>query len=112
MDGKINRCFERLGSKVLFVDWSHAKRGYPHRNLANILPTLHLEGGPVPYLVMPDASHEAAVDCADHIERLAVDRWMPQWLKRVFKKLIAIELEWAAQCLNLDEPDGIRWRDV
>ena len=101
-----------LGSQVLFVDWSHAARGYERHDLATLLPTFHLEGGPAPYLVMPDGGHEAALGCAQHIRRLAVDRGMPPWLKRVFMQLIAIELEWAARCLNLDEPDGARWRDI
>lgn len=101
-----------LGSRVIFVDWSHAARGYDRHDLGTALPTVYLEGGPAPYLVMPDGGYEAAIGCAVHVIRLAVDRWMPEWLTRVFKQLIAIELEWAARCLNLDEPDGIRWRDV
>ena len=95
-----------LGSRVMFVDWSHAKRGSERHDLAYVLPTLYLEGGPLPYGVMPDGGPEAAVGCAGHIKRLSVDSRMPQWLKEVFKKLIAIELAWAARCLNLDEPDG------
>lgn len=101
-----------LGSRCLFVDWSHAARGSGRYDLAYLLPTLYLEGGPVPYLVMPDGGSEAAMGCAGHIRRLAIDRGMPPWLKRVFQQIIAIELEWAARCLNLDEPDGIRWRDM
>jgi hypothetical protein len=101
-----------LGSRVIFVDWSHAARGYGRHDLATVLPTLHLESGPAPYVVMPDGGHEAAMGCAGHIYRLAVDRRMPQWLKKVFEKLIAIELEWVSKCLNLDEPDGIRWRNI
>lgn len=105
-----NVCF--LGSKVIFVDWSHAARGSGLHDLATVLPTLYLEGGPAPYLVMSDGGGEAATGCAGHIQRLAVDRWMPQWLERVFRQIIAIELEWAAWCLGLDEPDGTRWRDI
>ncbi|MBN9381261.1 MAG: hypothetical protein J0H74_10860 [Chitinophagaceae bacterium] len=105
-----NVCF--VDSKVVFVDWSHAAKGNGLHNLATIVPTLYLEGGPAPYMIMPDGGGEAATGCADHIQRLAVDRGMPVWLKRVFKQIIAIELEWAAQCLKLDEPDGARWRDI
>jgi hypothetical protein len=105
-----NICF--LGPKVIFVDWSHAARGSGLHDLAGVLPTLYLEGGPDPYKMMPDGGGEAAGKCAEHIERLVIDRWMPEWLKGVFKKLIAIELEWAARCLGLDEPDGVRWRDL
>lgn len=101
-----------LGSKIIFVDWSHASRGYGLHDLASVLPTLYLEGGPDPYQIMPNGGGEAALSCAGLIERLSTDHGMPQWLRRVFRQLIAIELEWAAQCLNLDEPDGIRWRAV
>lgn len=105
-----NICF--LGTQIVFVDWSHASRGYGRHDLASLLPTLYLEGGPAPYRVMPDGGGEAAAGCARLIERVLADQQMPPWLRKVFRKLIAIELEWAAQCLNLDEPDGIRWEAV
>lgn len=105
-----NVCF--LGSRVIFVDWSHAAKGYGLHDLAGVLPTLYLEGGAAPYQIMPGGGREAAGICAGHIGRLAKDHEMPQWLKIVFKKLIAIELEWAARCLNLDEPDGVQWKDL
>lgn len=96
-----------LDSKPIFVDWSNAARGYALHDQATLLPTLHMEGGPRPYLVMPDGGREAASGSAMHIQRLMLDRSMPEWLKIVFTQIIAIELEWAAQCLGLDEPDGI-----
>ncbi|KQC00842.1 phosphotransferase [Pedobacter sp. Hv1] len=105
-----NICF--LDSQVMFVDWSHAAQGNDLHDLASVLPTLYLEGGPAPYQVMPEAGSEAALSCARHITRLTVQHAMPPWLKNVFKKLIAIELEWAAHCLELDEPDGISWRSI
>jgi hypothetical protein len=96
-----------LDSKVVFVDWSHASRGYGRHDLATLLPTFHLEGGPAPYEVMPDGGGEAAVACAAHVYRLAADGGMPEWLKAVFRRLIAIELEWAAKCLGLSGLDGV-----
>ena len=95
-----------LGSQVKFVDWSHAARGSDTYNLAQVLPTLHLEGGPIPYDVMPNGGSHAASSCANLIRRLDADHAMPGWLKDVFKRLIAIELEWAASCLGLPKPDG------
>jgi len=100
------------GSQIIFVDWSHAARGNALRDLAKLLPTLYLEGGPAPYLVMPNGGSEAALACAGHVERLLTDRSMPQWLKKVFTQLIAIELEWTAQCQGLEKPDGIRWGSI
>jgi hypothetical protein len=96
-----------LGSQVKFVDWSHAGRGSRTYNLAQVLPTLHLEGGPAPYDVMPNGGSHAASVCASSIRRLAMDQGMPGWLKDVFRRLIAIELEWAAICLGLPKPDGV-----
>lgn len=95
-----------LGSQVKFVDWSHAARGSSTYNLAQVLPTLHLEGGPIPFDVMPNGGGHAALMCADLIRRRATDQGMPGWLKDVFTRLIAIELEWAARCLALPNPDG------
>ncbi|RZS72301.1 phosphotransferase [Pseudobacter ginsenosidimutans] len=101
-----NICIE--GSQVIFVDWSHAGRGNKHHDLGNLLPTLHLEGGPAPYLVMPEGGVVAASGAAALTQRLLADQSMPEWLKKVFIKLIAIDLEWASQCLGIDLPDEIK----
>lgn len=101
-----------IKSKAIFVDWSNAVNGSPDYDLANLLPTLYLEGGPNPYEIMPNAANLATHICATHIQRLSKTSSMPLWLNVVFKKLIAIELEWTAQCLNLDKPDGIKWKQI
>ena len=93
-----------LNGQVVLVDWSHAAKGNPANDLAYLLPTLYLEGGPAPYQLMPDGGGYAAMLAAMHIRRLEWDSGMPQWLKNVFIKLIAIELEWAAQSLGIDKP--------
>jgi len=105
-----NICF--VDSQIIFVDWSHAARGNGRHDLSTLLPTLYLEGGPDPYEVIPDGGSEASLGCAVLIRRLIEDQSMPQWLKNVFKKLIAIELEWAANCLGFDKPDGMQWRTI
>lgn len=99
-------------NKVIFVDWSNAAIGSAEHDLANLLPTLHLEGGPLPFQILPNATNQAAYICATHIKRLSKSSTMPSWLMTVFKKLIAIEFEWATQCLNLDKPDGINWNQI
>lgn len=99
-------------NKVVFVDWSNAAIGSAEHDLANLLPTLHLEGGPLPFQILPNASNQATYICATHIKRLSKNSTMPLWLMTVFKKLIAIEFEWATQCLNLDKPDGINWNQI
>lgn len=105
-----NICF--LNNQVVFVDWSCAASGNKNHDLATLLPTLYLEGGPHPYTIMPDGSSYASALCAGHIKRLGERGAMPNWLVGVFKKLIAIELEWAAKCLGLEKPDGISWNAI
>jgi hypothetical protein len=100
-----NICF--AGAHVMFVDWSHAARGSASYDLATLLPTLYLEGGPNPYDIMPDGGGYASLGCAALIKRLVEDHSMPEWLKKVFKKLIGIELEWAAGCLGLEKVDNL-----
>jgi hypothetical protein len=101
-----------VDSRAIFVDWSHAARGNARQNIALILPSLHLEGGPAPFQIMPDGGGEAALGCAKLVERLSSDATMPDWLKNVFRRLIAIQLQWASQCLGVKEPDGLAWRDI
>lgn len=97
-----------LNNRVKFVDWSHAAIGSASHDLCTLLPTLHLEGGPSPYSVMPNGGSEAAAQGAAHIVRLLTQRSsMPEWLKEVFKKIIAIELSWAAACLDLPGPVNV-----
>lgn len=105
-----NICF--VDSQVIFVDWSHAARGNSFLDLASLLPSLHLEGGLAPYQVMPDGGSVAASQSSEHIRRIIANTSMPEWLKIVFNKLIAIELEWAADCLGLEKPDGIQWHAI
>lgn len=89
------------GSQVIFVDWSHAARGNGRHDLASVLPTLHLEGGPDPYQLMPEGGSHASAASAMHIRRLLEDSSMPEWLRAVFVRIIGVELEWVARCLGL-----------
>ncbi|GAA2758947.1 phosphotransferase [Actinopolymorpha rutila] len=98
--------------RVVFVDWSHASRGSAEHDLALLLPTLHLEGGPMPYDVLPTAGGWAAAGGALLARRVLDERGAPGWLVNVFVRLIAIDLAWAASCLDLPRPDGIDWRSI
>jgi hypothetical protein len=100
-----NICIE--AERVVFVDWSHVSRGRAEQNLALLLPTLHLEGGPLPYDVMPAGGGWAAAGCALLVRRVLDERGLPPWLASVFVRLAAIDLSWAASCLGLPRPDGI-----
>jgi hypothetical protein len=105
-----NVCFR--GSDVVFVDWAEAMRGNPAYDLAWALPTLHLEGGPRPFEIFPAGGEWAAWLSGMHVKRACTDRSAPQWLVNVFKRLVAIELEWAAAALRLPQVDGPNWREI
>lgn len=55
-----NMCFRADGSGVL-VDWNLAAAGNGRLDVAFWLPSLHLEGGPMPNTILPDAGPEAAI---------------------------------------------------
>lgn len=105
-----NLCFR--GSSVVFVDWAEAMRGNPDYDLAYVLPTLQLEGGPRPFDVFPEGGAWAALLSGMLIKRACTDRSAPNWLIAVFKRLVAIELEWAAASLELPPIDGPSWREI
>lgn len=105
-----NVCFR--GSGVVFVDWAEAMRGNPAYDLACVLPTLHLEGGPRPFEVFPDGGEWAALLSGMLAKRACTDHSAPHWLFNVFKRLVAIQLEWAAASLRLPQVAGTNWREI
>lgn len=105
-----NICIE--ADRVVFVDWSHVARGHADENLANLLPSLHLEGGPLPYDVMPAGGGWAAAGCASLARRVLDQRGLPPWFAKVLVRLAAIDLSWAASCLGLRQPDGVDWHAI
>ena len=105
-----NICF--LEDRVVFVDWSNAARGNGAQNLASVLATLHLEGGPKPHELLPDGASWAARSSALLIKRVTMDGWDAPWLKRIMTKLIAIDLEWFAMSCKSSLPDGLSWSSL
>jgi hypothetical protein len=105
-----NICID--GERVVFVDWGEASRGSAEHDLALLLPTLHLEGGPLPYEVLPTGGGWAAAGAATLARRVLGEWGVPEWLARVFVRLTAINLSWAASSLGLPQPDGIDWRTI
>lgn len=102
-----------LEDRVVFVDWSSSGRGHAESDLAELLPTLSLEGGPSPFDVMPEGAAWAAAQ-AGYLATRAIsgklyegkDQPAPAWLIRVLTKLTRIDLVWAAECLGLSPPGG------
>ncbi|NKB69851.1 MAG: hypothetical protein GKR89_22490 [Candidatus Latescibacteria bacterium] len=106
-----NLCF--LGQRLVLVDWSQAFAGHADFDRAAVLPGLHLEGGPEPYDKMPEGGGWAARGSAIMAQR-ALDEaaTRPEWLIDVLRRLAAINLTWAARCLELPAPDGVDWHQI
>ncbi len=99
-----------LPNRVVFVDWSNCGRGNCDTDLAELLPTLHLEGGPRPYDLMPTGASWAAWQAGNLTSRVLSGKLgnqaAPPWLIRVLSRLARINLLWAADCLGLPHPGG------
>lgn len=98
-----NLCL-RNGRAVL-IDWNWACVGAPELDLAAWLPSLHHEGGPEPWMLLPDAGPLAAllagfflehagrpaIPQAPHVRRLQLDQGV-------------VALRWACRELGIPEP--------
>ncbi len=103
-----NVCF--LGDRVVLVDWSDASQGAQGFDLANLLQTLALEGGPDPREVLPEAAPFAAWRAGEMINRAADPA--PSWLVDVFRKLALINLHWASPSLGLPVAHLHSWQSI
>ena len=90
--------------RVIFVDWSDARRGAAATDLATFLPAANLEGGPAPQTILPDGADWAAAQCAELALRAVNDTAAPGWLRRVVVRLARINLDWAVAELGLPAP--------
>lgn len=106
-----NVCFR--GDRVVLVDWSDARVGTAGFDLANLLQTLPLEGGPDPQDVLPDAAPFAAWRAGELVRRAAGHFGpAPPWLVKVMKRLALIDLHWAASALGLPRSPLRDWRSI
>jgi hypothetical protein len=105
-----NICFGSEGVK--FVDWSDARRGAAETDPAALLPTAHLEGGPEPDGELPNGDGWGAAQGADLALRAIGDDAAPAWLRRIFVRLAAINIDWALRCLGRPPRDGPRWESL
>jgi aminoglycoside phosphotransferase (APT) family kinase protein len=91
------------GREARFVDWSHAGAGHELHDLVQLLPTLHLEGGPPPWQVCTEPAPLIARLAGPSLQRACVGE-QPDWLRRVFIDLASINLKWLATALELPSP--------
>lgn len=98
-----NLCF--VGDQVLFVDWNLACTGNGGFDVAFWLPSLRLEGGPLPWEVLPDAGPLAAAVAGFFAARAGLAPPSGAPTVREFQRAQAeVALPWAAQELGLAPP--------
>lgn len=102
-----------LGDGVVkFVDWPSARRGAAETDLAAFLPATVLEGGPAPQDVFPEGGCWGAAQAGNLARRAARETHAQAWLRRVLRRMAAINLDWAAATLDLPSRDGPPWPEL
>ena len=102
-----NICFRN--GHAIFIDWSNACLGNPELDTAFWLPSLQLEGGPKPAVVLPDAG-----DLASYVTGYFASRagrpTIPEapWVRKLQLDQLIVGLGWVTSELGLPEPD--KWR--
>jgi hypothetical protein len=99
-----NLCF--LDGRVLLVDWNHACVGNALLDLVAWLPSLHLEGGPTPWELVPNSRGFAALMAGFFASRAGLPPPPTAPNVREFQRRQAeVALGWAARELDLPAPE-------
>jgi Phosphotransferase enzyme family len=101
-----NLCF-RAGATLL-VDWNHTSVGNAEIDVAFLLPSLHLEGGPAPQKVAPHVTPGMAAHVAGYFAGRAGLPAPPTapLVRHIQRRQLEVALPWAAALLDLPPPDG------
>ena len=101
-----NLCF-RDGATLL-VDWNHTSVGNAEIDVAFLLPSLHLEGGPAPQEVAPHVTPGMAAHVAGYFAGRAGSPAPPTapLVRHIQRRQLEVALPWAAALLDLPPPDG------
>jgi hypothetical protein len=98
-----NLCF--VESRTVLVDWNLACRGNGRFDVAFWLPSLHLEGGPEPWKILPGAGALAAAVAGFFAVRAGLPPPSGAPTVRQFQlEQAAVALPWAALELGLSRP--------
>lgn len=102
-----NLCF--VGDRVVLVDWNWACRGYGPVDIAAWLPSLHLEGGPLPETILPGEPCLAAVISGYFAARAGrrAENAPAARVRALQLAQLRVALPWAARALAL--PDSLNW---
>jgi aminoglycoside phosphotransferase (APT) family kinase protein len=100
-----NLCF--VGDRVVLVDWNWACRGNSTIDIAAWLPSLHLEGGPLPETILPAHPHLAALISGYFAARagLPVEQASVQ-IRAIQLAQLRVALPWVVRALGLPSPEG------
>jgi hypothetical protein len=98
-------CF--IGYRVVLVDWNWACRGNGIIDIAGWLPSLHLEGGPLPDTILPDQPHLAALISGYFAARagLPVEQASTR-IRALQRAQLQVALAWAVRALGLPPLEG------
>jgi hypothetical protein len=100
-----NLCF--TDDRVVLVDWNWASRGSPDLDLSGWLPSLRLEGGPLPDEIRPGLGAYAAGISAFFAANASLPPPQSAPTVRKFQiRQLRISLPWACRELGLPKPDG------
>ncbi len=101
-----NLCF--CDGATVLVDWNHTSVGNAELDVAALLPSLHLEGGPAPQKVAPHMTPGMAAHVAGYFASRAGLPAPPTapLVRDIQRRQLEVALPWAAALLDLPPPDG------
>jgi hypothetical protein len=96
-----------VGERVVLVDWNWACRGNGTVDIAAWLPSLHLEGGPLPDAMLPEPPCLAALISGYFAARagLPVEQASIQ-IRALQLAQLQVALPWGVRALGLPPPEG------
>jgi hypothetical protein len=102
-----NLCF--AGTRVVLIDWNWACRGNPRLDLAAWLPSLALEGGPLPETLLPGEGDLASFVAGFYAAHAGLPPLSGRPTLRALQLgMLQHSLAWATRELGLPAPDGPR----
>jgi hypothetical protein len=93
---------------VVLVDWNWAGRGNGILDIAAWLPSLHLEGGPLPDTILPECPHFAALISGYFAARagLPVEQ-ASVGIRALQLAQLKVALPWVVRALGLPHPAAV-----
>lgn len=100
-----NLCF--TDGRVVLIDWNWACRGNPKLDIAAWLPSLALEGGPLPETLLPDEGELAGFVAGFYAAHAGLPPLDGRPTLRALQlELLRHSLAWTTRALGLPEADG------